>query len=147
MPAWASPLPKRFPKPRAAFAEADAALGFSISKLCFEGPEEELKRTEITQPALVTVSVAAVRGAADARASRRIMWPGTVLGEYSALVAAGSLDFARCGAPGSQARPLYAGGGAGRRGRDGGAAETARGNARPDSRRSGAGRSGHPPPI
>ena len=54
-------LAESFPEAAAAFAEADAALGFSISKLCFEGPEEELKRTEITQPALVTVSIAAFR--------------------------------------------------------------------------------------
>ena len=66
-------LAEAYPEAAAVFAEADAALGFSISKLCFEGPEEELKRTEITQPALVTVSVAAFRGAAEPRVSRRIM--------------------------------------------------------------------------
>jgi [acyl-carrier-protein] S-malonyltransferase len=86
-------LAEAFPEAAAAFAEADAALGFSISKLCFEGPEEELKRTEITQPALVTVSVAAFRVL-----QRKNLAPdyvaGHSLGEYSALVAAGSLDFA-----------------------------------------------------
>ena len=86
-------LAETFPEAAAAFAEADAALGFSISKLCFEGPDEELKRTEITQPALVTVSIAAFRvlqtkGLAPDYAA------GHSLGEYSALVAAGSLDFA-----------------------------------------------------
>src|SRR5580698_7138762 len=75
------------------FAEADAALGFSISKLCFEGPEEELKRTEITQPAMVTVSIAAF---AVLRSKGLVpdFVAGHSLGEYSALVAAGSLDFA-----------------------------------------------------
>jgi [acyl-carrier-protein] S-malonyltransferase len=75
------------------FEEADDALGFSISKLCFEGPEEELRRTEITQPAILTVSVAAF-----AVLSQRGLAPdfvaGHSLGEYSALVAAGALDFA-----------------------------------------------------
>jgi [acyl-carrier-protein] S-malonyltransferase len=74
------------------FEEADQALGFAISKVCFEGPEDALKLTENTQPALLTVSVAAhavLRGkgvAADYVA-------GHSLGEYSALVAAGSLRF------------------------------------------------------
>ena len=86
-------LAQAYPEAAQVFAEADAALGFPVSTLCFEGPEEELKRTEITQPAMVTVSVAAFtvlrnRGlAADYVA-------GHSLGEYSALVAARSLDFA-----------------------------------------------------
>ncbi len=77
---------------RAVFEEADQALGFAISKLCFEGPEDALKLTENTQPALLTVSAAAfavLRGqgiAFDYVA-------GHSLGEYSALVAAGSLRF------------------------------------------------------
>jgi [acyl-carrier-protein] S-malonyltransferase len=75
------------------FEAADRALGFSISELCFNGPEEELRRTEITQPALLTVSVAAF-----AALSHRGIAPdfvaGHSLGEYSALVAAGALDFA-----------------------------------------------------
>lgn len=75
------------------FEEADAALGFSISRICFDGPEEELKRTEITQPAMLTVSVAAF-----AALSQRGISPdfvaGHSLGEYSALVAAGSIRFA-----------------------------------------------------
>src|ERR1700681_1009738 len=49
-----------YPEASRIFEEADSALGFSISQVCFEGPEEELKRTEITQPALLTVSVAAL---------------------------------------------------------------------------------------
>jgi len=86
-------LAEAFPEAAAAFAEADAALGFSISKLCFEGPEEELKRTEITQPALVTVSIAAFR-VLQSKGLAPDFVAGHSLGEYSALVAAGSLDFA-----------------------------------------------------
>jgi len=86
-------LAEAFPEAAAAFAEADAALGFSISKLCFDGPEEELKRTEITQPALVTVSIAAFR-ALRTKGLAPDYVAGHSLGEYSALVAAGSLDFA-----------------------------------------------------
>ena len=86
-------LAEAFPEAAAAFAEADAALGFSISKLCFEGPEEELKRTEITQPALVTVSIAAFR-VLQAKGFAPDYVAGHSLGEYSALVAGGSLDFA-----------------------------------------------------
>ncbi len=79
---------------RAVFEEADEALGFALSTLCFEGPEEELKLTENTQPAILTTSVAALavwreRGAAEAD-----FVAGHSLGEYSALVAAGALDFA-----------------------------------------------------
>jgi [acyl-carrier-protein] S-malonyltransferase len=86
-------LAENFEAARQAFEEADEAVGFSLSTLCFEGPEEDLKLTENTQPALVAVSVAALRvlrvevGAPDYVA-------GHSLGEYSALVAAGSLDFA-----------------------------------------------------
>jgi [acyl-carrier-protein] S-malonyltransferase len=86
-------LADAFPEAAAAFAEADDALGFSISKLCFEGPEEELKRTEITQPALVAVSIAAFR-ALRSKGLAPDYVAGHSLGEYSALVAAGSLDFA-----------------------------------------------------
>jgi [acyl-carrier-protein] S-malonyltransferase len=86
-------LADAFPEAAAAFEEADAALGFSISKLCFEGPDEELKRTEITQPALVTVSIAAFR-VVRAKGLAPDYVAGHSLGEYSALVAAGSLDFA-----------------------------------------------------
>src|SRR6185295_3145673 len=86
-------LAEAFPEAAAAFEEADAELGFFISKLCFEGPDEELKRTEITQPALVTVSVAAFR-VLRAKGLAPDYVAGHSLGEYSALVAAGSLDFA-----------------------------------------------------
>jgi len=81
-----------FPESRAVFEEADAALGFPISKLCFEGSEEALKLTENTQPAILTVSVAAYR-ALEKRGVTPDMAAGHSLGEYSGLVAAGSLDF------------------------------------------------------
>lgn len=81
---------------RAVFDEADDALGFSLSKLCFDGPEEELTLTKYTQPAIVTVSVAAL--AALREAIPNLPDPAFVLGhslgEYSALVAAGALTFA-----------------------------------------------------
>ncbi|MGH9703030.1 MAG: ACP S-malonyltransferase [Candidatus Acidiferrales bacterium] len=78
---------------RAVFEEADQALGFSISNICFEGTEEQLKLTSITQPAILTVSVAAFR-ALQERGVTPDYVAGHSLGEYSALVAAGSLDFA-----------------------------------------------------
>ena len=74
---------------REIFARADEALGYKISKLCFEGPEDELKLTQNTQPALLAVSYAAyVLLGKDASIAA-----GHSLGEYSALVAAGSLEF------------------------------------------------------
>jgi [acyl-carrier-protein] S-malonyltransferase len=78
---------------RRVFEEADEALGFAISRLCFEGPEDRLKLTENTQPALLAVSMAAfevLRG--EGMAPDYVA--GHSLGEYSALVAAGSLRFA-----------------------------------------------------
>jgi [acyl-carrier-protein] S-malonyltransferase len=75
---------------RTAFHEADAALGFPISKLCFEGPEEQLKLTENTQPAIVTTSIALFR-ALDEKGIRPDFVAGHSLGEYSALVAADAL--------------------------------------------------------
>jgi [acyl-carrier-protein] S-malonyltransferase len=81
-----------FPESRSVFEEADAALGFPLSKLCFEGPEDNLKLTENTQPAILTVSVAAYR-ALEKHGITPDFAAGHSLGEYSALVAAGSLDF------------------------------------------------------
>jgi [acyl-carrier-protein] S-malonyltransferase len=78
---------------RAIFEEADRTLGFSISRLCFEGPEEALKLTENTQPALLAVSVAALAVLRGKGFSPDYV-AGHSLGEYSALVAAGSVDFA-----------------------------------------------------
>jgi [acyl-carrier-protein] S-malonyltransferase len=85
------------PAARAVFEEADAVLGFALSRLCFEGPEEELKRTANTQPAILTHSIAAWRDL-QARFPERIeaaaFAAGHSLGEYSAEVAAGTLSFA-----------------------------------------------------
>lgn len=78
---------------RSTFDEADAALELSISRLCFEGPDEELKQTENTQPAILAVSIAAYRVLAE-RGVAGIAVAGHSLGEYSALVAAGTLGFA-----------------------------------------------------
>ena len=86
-------LAEKYPASRAIFDEADKALGFSISKICFEGAEEELKLTENTQPAILTVSVAALWALSEKRIGADFV-AGHSLGEYSALVAAGSLNFA-----------------------------------------------------
>ena len=82
-----------FPTARALFDEADDALGFSLSKLIFEGPEDQLKLTEHTQPAILTVSVAAARILAE-KGITPAFAAGHSLGEYSAHVAAGTLTFA-----------------------------------------------------
>jgi [acyl-carrier-protein] S-malonyltransferase len=82
-----------FDSARRVFQEADEALGFAISKLCFEGPEEDLKLTSNMQPALVTVSIAALAVLRE-NAPPPAYVAGHSLGEYSALVAAGSLNFA-----------------------------------------------------
>ncbi|HYW42271.1 MAG TPA: ACP S-malonyltransferase [Bryobacteraceae bacterium] len=79
---------------RRVFQEADDALGFSISRLCFDGPEDQLKLTENTQPALLTVSVAAFAVLREQDLGAPDYVAGHSLGEYSALVAAGSLTFA-----------------------------------------------------
>src|ERR1700761_2166719 len=81
------------PVARLIFFEADAALGFPLSRLIFEGPEDQLKLTEHTQPAILTVSVAASRVLA-ARGIFPAFAAGHSLGEYSAHVAAGTLKFA-----------------------------------------------------
>jgi [acyl-carrier-protein] S-malonyltransferase len=86
-------LADNFEAARKCFDQADDALGFSLSKLCFEGPEEDLKLTENTQPALLAVSVAAWH-VLRAETGDPDFVAGHSLGEYSALVAAGSLDFA-----------------------------------------------------
>ena len=84
-------LAEAFPEARAVFAEADAALGFSLSRLCFEGPEAELQLTANTQPAILAASVAAWR-VLEARGGRPDWVAGHSLGEYSALVAARALE-------------------------------------------------------
>jgi [acyl-carrier-protein] S-malonyltransferase len=86
-------LAEKYPIARQTFEEADEALGYKLSQLCFEGPEDQLRLTEITQPAILTVSVAAWR-----ILNEKGLKPGFVaghsLGEYSAHVAAGTLSFA-----------------------------------------------------
>jgi [acyl-carrier-protein] S-malonyltransferase len=84
-------IAEKFPAARAVFEEADRALDFPISHLCFEGPEEALKLTENTQPAILTTSVAVLR-VLEERGVRPDFVAGHSLGEYSALVAAGSLS-------------------------------------------------------
>jgi [acyl-carrier-protein] S-malonyltransferase len=80
---------------RRTFEEADEALGLNLTRLCFEGPEEELGLTANTQPALLATSIAVHRALADAAADLSpVVLAGHSLGEYSALVAAGALDFA-----------------------------------------------------
>lgn len=87
-------LAENFPAARAVFAEADDALGFALSRLCFAGPAEELQLTEHTQPAILTVSVAALRVMEAEGLPRADFVAGHSLGEYSALVAAGALSLA-----------------------------------------------------
>src|SRR5260221_3421377 len=82
-----------YPIARQTFQEADDALGFSLSQLCFEGPDDQLKMTEITQPAVLTVSVAVTRVLKEKGITPQYV-AGHSLGEYSAHVAAGTLDFA-----------------------------------------------------
>jgi [acyl-carrier-protein] S-malonyltransferase len=83
-------ISEKFPAARAVFNEADRALDFPISRLCFEGPEDDLKLTENTQPAILTTSIAFFR-IFEEKGIRPDFVAGHSLGEYSALVAAGSL--------------------------------------------------------
>lgn len=85
-------LAEQFPEAKLVFEEADDVLAFPLSKLCFEGPEEQLKQTENTQPALLAASVAALR-VLEALNILPALVAGHSLGEYSALVAARSLRF------------------------------------------------------
>jgi len=86
-------LAETFPVARQTFKEADDALGYELSKLCFEGPEDQLRLTEITQPAILTASIAAWR-ALDEKGIKPAFVAGHSLGEYSAHVAAGTIVFA-----------------------------------------------------
>ena len=92
-PGMGKELAASFPEAASVFREADEVLGFPISRTCFEGPEEELKLTENTQPALLTVSVA-VHLVLEWRGVIPRVLAGHSLGEYSALVAAGAVSFA-----------------------------------------------------
>ena len=85
-------LAEQYPIARATFEEADEALGYKLSQACFDGPEDQLRLTEITQPAILTASVAAWR-VVDQNGLRPRFVAGHSLGEYSAHVAAGTLSF------------------------------------------------------
>ncbi|HEY7784412.1 MAG TPA: ACP S-malonyltransferase [Pyrinomonadaceae bacterium] len=93
-PGMGKDLANNFAAAREVFEEADQALGFGISRLCFEGSAEELQLTENTQPAILTVSVAAWRALQSEGFPTPDYFAGHSLGEYSAHVAAGSLSFA-----------------------------------------------------
>lgn len=80
------------PAAREVFDAADEAVGFALSKLCFEGPEDDLRRTENQQPAILTVSIAALRALEERMSVSPAFVAGHSLGEYSALVAAGAIS-------------------------------------------------------
>jgi [acyl-carrier-protein] S-malonyltransferase len=89
-------LADRYPEARELYARADAALGFSLSKICFEGPEDRLTATDISQPAILVTSLAAMAAMQSTDAGKAIApeaAAGLSLGEYTALVAAGAIDF------------------------------------------------------
>lgn len=92
-PGMGKELADNFAVVRHTFEEADDALGQAISRLCFEGPESELQLTENTQPALLAVSIAFLRLLTSETGFAPTYLAGHSLGEYSALVAAGALDF------------------------------------------------------
>src|SRR5579884_4185073 len=87
-------LAAMYPVAEETFRETDDALGYSLSSICFEGPEEKLKLTEITQPAILTMSVAVFR-VLRSKGLLPSFVAGHSLGEYSAHVAAETLEFAR----------------------------------------------------
>jgi [acyl-carrier-protein] S-malonyltransferase len=86
-------LAERYPVARRTFEEADEALGYKLSTVCFEGPEDQLRLTEITQPAILTVSIAVLR-VLETHIPKPSYVAGHSLGEYSAHVAAGTFSFA-----------------------------------------------------
>jgi len=92
---WAKKLAEKYPAAKAIFNEADKALGFSISRICFEGTEEDLKLTANTQPAILTCSVAVYRVLAEKGLTPDFV-AGHSLGEYSALVAARLAEVCGC---------------------------------------------------
>jgi [acyl-carrier-protein] S-malonyltransferase len=93
-PGMGKDLAENFPVARQVFEQADDALGFAISRLCFDGPAEELQLTENTQPAILTVSIAAFRAMREEGIDAPAFVAGHSLGEYSALVASGALTLA-----------------------------------------------------
>ena len=86
-------LADKYPIARQTFEEADEALGYKLSQVCFEGPEDQLRLTEITQPAILTTSIAALR-VLETRIPKPRFVAGHSLGEYSAHVASGTIPFA-----------------------------------------------------
>jgi len=86
-------LAEKYPVARQTFEEADDALGYKLSQVCFEGPEDQLRLTEITQPAILTTSVAALR-VIETQIPRPSYVAGHSLGEYAAHVSSGSFSFA-----------------------------------------------------
>ncbi len=86
-------LAEKYPVARQTFEEADEALGYKLSQVCFAGPEEKLRLTEVTQPAILTVSIAALR-ILETRMPKPSFVAGHSLGEYSAHVASGTMTFA-----------------------------------------------------
>src|SRR5688572_1689748 len=91
-PGMGKDLADKFPAARQVFEEADDALGFALSDLCFSGPADHLQLTENTQPAILTTSVAALRAIESEGFQKPDFAAGHSLGEYSALVAAGGLS-------------------------------------------------------
>jgi [acyl-carrier-protein] S-malonyltransferase len=86
-------LAEKYPIARQTFEEADEALGYKLSQLCFEGPEDELRMTTVTQPAILTASIAALR-VLEGRVPKPSFVAGHSMGEYSAHVASGTISFA-----------------------------------------------------
>jgi [acyl-carrier-protein] S-malonyltransferase len=86
-------LADKYPVARQTFQEADDALGYKLSQLCFDGPEDQLRLTEITQPAILTTSIAALR-VLETQVPKPCVVAGHSLGEYSAHVASGTFSFA-----------------------------------------------------
>ena len=112
-------LAEKYPIAMQTFEEADELLGYKLSQLCFEGPEDQLRLTEITQPAILTVSVAAWR-VLNEKGLKPNFVAGHSLGEYSAHVAAGTFSFADAGTHRAASRQIHAGSCASRRRDDGG---------------------------
>lgn len=93
-PGMGKDLAENFPVARVTFEEANDALGIDLARLCFEGPEEDLKLTANTQPAIVATSIAALRVLCEETGLAPDFVAGHSLGEYAALVCAGALSFA-----------------------------------------------------
>ncbi|MBI5184503.1 MAG: ACP S-malonyltransferase [Nitrospinae bacterium] len=91
-PGMGKELCDNFSEAREVFEQANEALGYDLASLCFQGPEEELKQTEKTQPAILTASIAAAR-VLEKEGLKPAITAGHSLGEYSALAAAGSISF------------------------------------------------------